>query len=147
MVKKKKNVFVIKTSLKSVLLDNEAAKEFTEKLEALVKKQHLLRIGSQQFLHWYLLNEKEPREMNVEFIRAVLTVLNGSRISNTNSSFGNKLVYLKPLIDEFIRVSKFELLFAPTLASPAPIIEKYYTVMFSYMAKDIFKNNQEIDYF
>jgi len=100
MVKKKKNVFVIKTSLKSVLLDNEAAKEFTEKLEALVKKQHLLRIGSQQFLHWYLLNEMEPREMNVEFIRAVLTVLNGSRISNTNSSFGNKLVYLKPLIDQ-----------------------------------------------
>jgi hypothetical protein len=77
MVKKKKDVFVIKTSLKSVLLDNEAAKKFKYKLEALVKKQHLLRIGTQQFLHWYLLNEMEPREINVEFIRAVLTVLNG----------------------------------------------------------------------
>jgi hypothetical protein len=31
MVKKKKNVFVIKTSLKSVLLDNEAAKKFKDK--------------------------------------------------------------------------------------------------------------------
>jgi hypothetical protein len=117
MVKKKKDVITIKTSLKSVLLDNEAAQEFKETLEELVKKQHLLRIGTQQFLHWYLLNEMEPREINVEFIRAVLTVLNGAPISNTNSSFGNKLVYLKPLIDQFIRDSKAESLFAPTLAS------------------------------
>ena len=47
----------------------------------------------------------------------MLTVLNGVPISNTNSSFGNKLVYLKPLIEQFIRDSKAESLFAPTLAS------------------------------
>ena len=117
MVKKKKDVITIKTSLKSVLLDNEAAQEFKETLEELVKKQHLIRTGTRPFLHWYLLNEMEPREINVEFIRAVLTVLNGAPISNTNSSFGNKLVYLKPLIDQFIRDSKAESLFAPTLAS------------------------------
>ena len=84
MVKKKKDVITIKTSLKSVLLDNEAAQEFKETLEKLVKKQHILRIGTQQFLHWYLLNEMEPRKINVEFIRAVLTVLNGAPISSTN---------------------------------------------------------------
>ncbi len=68
MVKKKKYVITIKTSLKSVLLDNEAAQEFKETWEELVKTRHLLRIGTQQFLHWYLLNEMEPREINVEFI-------------------------------------------------------------------------------
>ena len=38
MVKKKKDVITIKSSLKSVLFDNEAAQEFKETLEELVKK-------------------------------------------------------------------------------------------------------------
>jgi hypothetical protein len=148
--------------------------------------------------------KEEKRFCNQDFIgecvagiRAVLTVLIGAPISNTNSSFGNKLVYLKPLIDQFIRDSKAESLFAPTLASydrkaqdfvitnPRPTdwksrliyedvvkflmngkyvnvygypdykslkekkdmptsIGNYYTIMFTYMAMDIFHNNQEM---
>ena len=58
----------IKTSLRSVLLDNEAAQ-----LDELVKKHHLLRIGTQQFLHLYLLNEGKTDDINKTFIQATIT--------------------------------------------------------------------------
>ncbi len=90
MVKKKK-IVTIKTSWKNVLLDNEAAEEFKETLEESVKKQHLYVLVFSSFFIGICLNEIGPREMNVEFIRAVLTVLNCAPISNTKSSFGNKL--------------------------------------------------------
>ena len=119
MVKKKKDVITIKTSLKSVLLDNEAAQEFKESLEELVKKQHVLRIGTQQFIHWYLLNRGKADDINKTFIQATITVMNGlfPKTLKETSKFGKAYWDLVPLVHEFISISGSQKIFAPTIHS------------------------------
>ena len=110
--KKKKQIVTIKTSLKSVLVDNKDTTEFKENLDDMIKKLHLLRVGTQQFLHYYLVNGGE-RVINKKLIQAVLTVLNGVN-SKKSSKFGDIYRELVPLVDKFLTDSGSQSFFPPS---------------------------------
>jgi hypothetical protein len=115
--KKKKEVITIKTSLNSVLLDHEDGEGFQGRVKELVKKLHLLRVGTQQFIHWYYLNVEDTEPINSEFLKALLTVFNGiSSSSSTKGDFGAFVKHLIPLVDRFLSESNAQLLFPPSLA-------------------------------
>ena len=94
----------VKTSLLSVL--NGDQQSFVDKLEELVKKMHLLRVGACQFLHWYLVHvpTEERLEMNELFIELVLSILNGlfPRKSPATTRLRSHLI---PFIGRFVQES------------------------------------------
>jgi len=126
MKKKKKEIITIKTSLKKVLLNNPAAEQFQARVEELVKKLHILRVGVQMFLQWYVLNVEETEPINSAFLQALLTVFNGiSHSDSTKGDFGANVQHLIPLVDKFIIDSNSELLFPPTLAGKDRLAETF----------------------
>ena len=115
--KKKTAIKTIKTSIKSILRKNEKGKELLEILHDLLPKLHLLRIGVQQFIHYYVLNYPNGKVITKDSVEAVLTALNGlcPQRMTTETDFGRLYWYLVPIIDRFINDSDAAHLFPPSI--------------------------------
>ncbi len=92
----------IKTSLSSILKDNSKSEEFKIQLNETLTTIHLLRVGIQQFLQYYVLNFPNDEPITLDFVRAGITVLNGlyPKSLDTSKDFGRLFGYLDHFIQE-----------------------------------------------